>query len=163
MRVEFVLTFRSGCTGTATIQKLSDASALASCATYSGDIVVATDLVTADQNHNGHLSLDGIKIINGSLIARDVPLLLSLSGPSLQRVNYDMSFQNLTNLSTIPFPQLGGVGKTFRLQDLPQLDTLNFPAQVEFGAVVIQNTAIRSLDNSSFSTSGLGRCIWRQY
>ncbi|WPH01210.1 GPI-anchored cell wall organization protein Ecm33 [Acrodontium crateriforme] len=145
----------SGCTGTTTIQNIEDASALASCATYSGDVVVATDLVTADQNHNNHLSLDGIKEIGGSLIVQNVAMLLSLSGSSLERVDYDMSFQNLS-LSTIPFPKLAGVGKTFRLQDLPQLDTLTFPAEVEFGAVVINNTAIRSLDNTTFNVVSAG-------
>ena len=124
---------------TTTIQNAGDASALASCSTFSGSIAIATG--TTDQ-----ISLDGVQTITGSLTADNVTQLTGLSGSSLEVIRDSFTLNGLTILTTLNFPRLAEVG-TLDWTALPALQGLSFTTGVQQASVVsIQNTQLNTLD-----------------
>jgi len=124
---------------TTTIQNAGDASALASCKTFTGTIAIATG--TTDQ-----IALDGISVIKGSLIADNVTAITQLSADSLITITDTFGLSDMTVLSTLSFPQLTNVD-TIDWIALPALQGLSFTSGVETASTVsIQNTQLNTLD-----------------
>ncbi|KAF2461585.1 hypothetical protein BDY21DRAFT_90226 [Lineolata rhizophorae] len=124
---------------TTTIQNSGDATALASCTTFTGSIAIATGTVD-------NIELNGIRTIRGSLIANNVTEMTTLRADSLEEIEDTFDLQQLTILSTLDMPALTKVD-TIRWQALPALQGLNFETAVqEAGTVDIQNTELNSLD-----------------
>lgn len=124
---------------TTTIQNAGDASAIASCSTYSGSIAIATG--TTDD-----IELGDLQEITGSLIASEVPDMTSLSGNGLQTIGDTFQLENVQILSTLNFPQLSSVGSIDWI-GLPNLSGLSFTAGIEEADdLSIQNTGLSSLD-----------------
>ncbi|TKA81538.1 hypothetical protein B0A49_00452 [Cryomyces minteri] len=130
---------QSSCSAaTKTIQNAGDASALAACQTFTGTIAIATG--TTD-----NIALDGIRKIQGSLIADNVTQLTQMSGSSLETITDTFDLNGLTILSTLNFPRLTNVN-TIRWEALPALQGLSFTTGVQTAAsVTIQNTQLNSL------------------
>ncbi|KAL1629686.1 cell wall protein Ecm33 [Neofusicoccum ribis] len=123
---------------TTTIQSSGDASAIASCSTFSGSIAIATGAA-------GDIALNSVQSITGTLVANNVTQLSSLSGDSLQSIG-TLELQELTILSSLSFPQLSKVDK-IDWSGLPALSSLTFTSGVkEASSVTIQNTFLSSLD-----------------
>jgi hypothetical protein len=125
-------------TSTVVIQNQGDATALASCSTYSGSIAVATS--TTDD-----ISLDGIKTLKGNLVVKDNSQMKRLSASQLETLDGEMELDGATQLFTVDFPKLKAID-SIKWNALPNLLNLGFTAEVEKADKIdIQNTALRSL------------------
>ncbi|KAF2707057.1 GPI-anchored cell wall organization protein Ecm33 [Pleomassaria siparia CBS 279.74] len=132
--------------GTATIQNQGDASAIASCSTFSGNIAIAT-------SYSGNLALDGVQVIKGDLTAEDNPNLGQLSGDSVTSIQ-NFNLQNVTGLNTVTFPLLTSV-KTLKWISASVLQNLNFNAEIsQAQGVDIENTILSSLEGINLETVG---------
>jgi len=124
---------------TTTIQNAGDASALASCTTFSGSIAIATGTVD-------NIALDGVQEITGSLSADNVTMMTTLSGADLEKIGDSFALNGVQVLSTLNFPRLTNVD-TIDWQALPNLQGLSFTTGVQMASSVsIQNTGLASLD-----------------
>lgn len=136
--------------GTTTISASSDATALASCSTYSGSVAIETGLSTpTDSNGHQQLEVDHIQKIDGNLTITNLDQLTRISFPALQSV-IGFELGALNALAECSFPALSTVTE------------LNFTAlaslqQLEFGetgitkasSVLITNTGLTSLNGIS--------------
>lgn len=102
-----------------TIRNTADATGLAPCATFTGDIELSPEAT-------GEISLPGIQTLKGHLLADSVDGLNSLSADSLQEVEGYVFLQSLPSLASLSFPKLTSVNDQLRLVDLPKLSTLGF-------------------------------------
>lgn len=124
---------------TTTVQNQGDASALASCTTFTGSIAIATG--TTD-----NIALNGIQRITGSLIADNVTQITQISADSLVTISDTFGLNGLTILSTLNFPRLTNV-ETIDWVALPALQGLSFTTGVQTASSVsIQNTQLNTLD-----------------
>lgn len=113
--------------------------ALSTCLTYSGSIAIATG--TTDD-----IALDGIRRIAGSLTAKGVKNMVSLSGDSLSQIDDSFALDNIQILSTLNFPALTDVD-TVDWIGLANLQGLSFTAGLQrVNSLSIQNTQLASLD-----------------
>jgi len=132
-------------TATTTIQNSGDASALATCSTFSGTIAIAT-------NAAGDLAFDGIQKLDGSIIAKNVDGLTSISGNDMQEITGDFILTEDTNVQTLNFPQLTNVD-TIQWISVPNLAGLSFTSSVtQASEVNIQNSGLSSLDGIDLTT-----------
>lgn len=123
---------------TSTIQNAGDASALATCSTFTGSIAIATGTTDA-------INLAGVRTIRGSLIAEDIPRMAQLGADSLETITDTFKLNDVQILSELNFPRLTAV-ESIVWQGLPNLNALNFGSQVqEASNVDIQNTFLASL------------------
>lgn len=128
--------------GTTTVQSEADATALASCTTFSGSIAIATHFA-------GDISLDNIKTITGTLIAQNVPGLTGLSGDSLEEIG-TFHLEDLLLLNTLNFPHLTSVD-TISWSILNDLSFLSFMDGISKAKDVnIQYTFLNSLEGLAF-------------
>lgn len=126
--------------GTTTIQNAGDATALASCTTFSGSIAIATG--TTDD-----IAFDGIEKLKGDLIGQDAAQVKRISANKLKEIDGELSLNGLTRLYNIDFPVLKTVNSIV-WSALPVLNTIGFTAVVtKADKIDIQNTGLRSLDN----------------
>lgn len=125
-------------TGTTTVQNAGDATALASCSTFSGSIAVATG--TTDD-----IALSGIQVMNGNLVANTVDNMKRISASDMVELNGEMNLNQVQRLYAVDFPKLKKV-KSINFVALPNLMTIGFTASVEQAdTVTVINTAVRSL------------------
>jgi hypothetical protein len=123
---------------TKTIQNAGDATALSSCSTFTGSIAIATG--TTDD-----IALNGIKKINGNLVADNNSNMKRISADSLVEVDGSIELDGLTRLYAVDMPKLKTV-ETIKWNALPNLQNIGFTAEVtKADNVRIENTALRSL------------------
>lgn len=126
------------CSGTTTIQNSGDATALAACQTFTGDIVIQTD--TSD-----NIALDGIERIEGSLRATNNSKITEISSNTLGSITQEFHLDQLQVLSSLKFPKLSRV-QTISWNALAALQQLTFTTGVQLAATVdIENTQLNSL------------------
>jgi hypothetical protein len=124
--------------GTTTVQNAGDATAMASCSTFSGSIAIATG--TTDD-----IALSGIKTLNGNLVAAPNANIKRIGASDMEEITGQMNLDGLTRLNGVDFPKLKKV-KSIKWNALPNLQTIGFTASVEEAkSIDIQNTAVRSL------------------
>lgn len=129
-------------TSTTTIVNPAGASALATCTTFTGDIVMATGVANA-----GMVDISGIEKIDGSLTYENDNSVTSFTASQLQSVG-DITFMNLTQLSTISAPALATVGNL-------DFEGLNL-GSLGFGTPGIQSaTTIRIVNTNIGDLSGI--------
>jgi len=130
---------------TATINSNADATALASCSTISGSIVIGP-------NVNGPINIDGPEEVTGDFTAENAGTLTTLSSSSIKSIGGDFTLTNLTTLSTLSFAQLTKVGN-INWSALPALPSLTFPQSIgEASSVIITNTFLNTLDGINLKT-----------
>ncbi|KAF2430736.1 GPI-anchored cell wall organization protein Ecm33 [Tothia fuscella] len=124
---------------TLTVQNAPDASALASCTTFSGSIAIATG--TSDL-----INIPNVRQITGDLVIQNAPNATSIGADSLEKVGGDFTVNNCQVLSSLSFPQLVDVGD-LSLQALPNLNMLGFTTNIGSAkSLNIQNTRLSTLD-----------------
>ena len=131
---------------TTTITASADASALASCTTYSGSVAIPTGLsVPTDQNGHQELSIDGVQVITGNLTVTNAIMLASLSFGSLQSIG-GFELGGLTVLSELSMPQITKVNQ-LNFTALPALQQLSFGGTgiTQASSILITNTGLSSL------------------
>ncbi|KAF2467122.1 GPI-anchored cell wall organization protein Ecm33 [Lindgomyces ingoldianus] len=125
-------------TATSTIQNSGDATALASCKTFSGSIAISTG--TSDP-----IALDGVEKIDGNLACTNNSAIQSISGGSLSEITGQFLLDTVQVLNTVNFPKLATVD-SLKWNALPNLQTLQFNNQITKASKIdIQNTQLQSL------------------
>lgn len=133
--------------GDTKISSQSDATEIASCSTVKGDITVSSDF-------SGSLTLDTIEKIEGDLTLNNVTGLSSLSADSISEITGTFKLASLTTLSNLNFPKLDAVG-SLDWKVLPALESLSFDTGVtSAGDVYIYDTKLGSLDGITLETVG---------
>ncbi|KAF2848901.1 hypothetical protein T440DRAFT_400205 [Plenodomus tracheiphilus IPT5] len=123
---------------TTTLQNAGDATALATCTTFSGSIAIATG--TTDD-----IVISGVKKLSGNLVATDNPGMKRLSAGDLETLDGELHLDGLTALRAVDFPKLKMID-SIKWNALPNLQQIGFTAEVEEAEKVdIQNTGLRSL------------------
>jgi hypothetical protein len=141
---------------TTTIQNAGDATALASCSTFSGSIAIATG--TTDD-----IAFSGVKVLNGNLVANGNANMKRISASDLEQLNGEMNLKELTRLVGVDFPKLKKID-SIKWESLPNLQTIGFTASVEQAKKVdIQNTAVRSLSGINIQQAQTVKIANNQY
>ena len=122
---------------TTTLQNAGDATALATCSTFTGNIAIATG--TTDD-----IAINGVKKITGDLIASSNDNMKQISASDLVTLDGAMNLNGLTSLYALNFPKLKTVD-SIKWQALPNLQDIGFTEVTKADKVDIQNTALRSL------------------
>jgi len=124
---------------TTTIQNSGDATALASCTTFTGNIAIETGAA-------GAINLDGVKVLKGDLVVNNNSAINELSANSLTNIQGRFEVSECSSLNRLGFPALKKVD-TIKWIGLPNLRETGFTEQVtEADTVDIQNTDLTSLD-----------------
>lgn len=136
--------------GTTTITASSDATALASCSTYSGSVAIETTLSTPkDSNGHQQLEIDNVRKIDGNLTVTNLDDLTSLSLPALESVNgFECAFLN--TLAQLSCPALTTVTQ-LNFTALASLQELDFGTTgiTKASSVLITNTGLTTLNGIS--------------
>lgn len=134
--------------GTTTITASADATALASCTTYSGSVAIQTGLSTPkDSNGHQQIQVDKLQKIDGNLTITDAQDLVQVGFGSLREITGALVLGSLSALAGVNMPTLGAV-KQINLTALPVLQALNFGTQgvTKAQLILITNTGLGSLD-----------------
>lgn len=133
---------------TLTIQNQGDATALASCSTFEGDIEIA-------DTASGSIALDGVSEITGSLVSYNASQLTALSANSLSMIGRDFILGGAIMLSTLTMPELSDVGGKLSFGSLNALQGLQFTTQVKTaGELSIDDTELYSLTGINLERVG---------
>lgn len=128
---------------TTTISVSAEASALASCTTYSGSVAIPTGLdVPRDSDGHQQLQIDNVRKITGNLTVTDNSDLTSLTFGSLQSIS-GFELGSLERLAVLSFPQLTTV------------DALNFTALAALQTLDFGNTGITKARSILITNTGL--------
>lgn len=134
--------------GTTTITASADATALASCTTFSGSVAIQTDLSTPlDSNGHQQIQVDNVQKIAGNLTVIGLSTLTFVSFNQLVEVTGGMLVGFLSGAATLNFPSISRV-KQLNLTALPVLQQLNFGTVgvTKAQSILITNTGLSSLD-----------------
>jgi hypothetical protein len=130
---------------TATVNSQADATALASCTSLSGSVVVGSAA-------QGTISLDGPTSIAGDLVVANATGLNGFTSSSITSIGGSFTMFQLTILSNLNLGALKSVKSI-------NWDTLNLLSQISFGAtvtkassVIIANTFLQSIDGIALDT-----------
>lgn len=141
---------------TTTIQNAGDATAMATCSTFSGSIAIATG--TSED-----ISISGVKVLNGNLVAPANSNLRRIGAPELETLSGDMNFDGLTILNTVDFPKLKKI-TGIKWSALPNLNQIGFTSIVEEADVIdIQNTGLTSLNGINIQKAKTVKVANNQY
>jgi len=125
--------------GTSTVQNSGDASAFASCTTFSGNIAIATG--TSD-----NLNFKSVRVVTGDVSVVGNSNITTIGADSLQSIGGTFTVNNCQIVSSLNFPQLSSVGG-IDFEGLPNLNQLGFTSSVSKAKTLnIQNTFLQSLD-----------------
>ena len=134
--------------GTTTITASADATALASCTTFSGSVAIQTDLSTPlDTNGHQQIQVDNLQKIDGNLTITGVSALTQVAFTSLAEVTGGVIIGLLSALAILDLPTISRV-KQLNLTALPVLQQLKFGTVgvTKAQSILITNTGLSSLD-----------------
>lgn len=134
--------------GTTTIIASADATALASCTTYSGSVAIQTSLSTLkDSNGHQQIQIDKLQKIDGNLTITDSSDLAQITFSSLREISGAFLLSYLPGLASVNLPALNSVNQ-MNLTALPLLQALNFGSVgvTKARSILITNTGLGSLE-----------------
>jgi len=134
-------TAQSACSasGTLTIQNAGDATALASCETFTGSIAIATGTTDA-------INIPDVRAVTGNIVAENAPNITNFGADSIREIGGSFTLNNCQILSSLSWPELSVVGN-LDFEALPNLQALGFTSSVEEATTLnIQNTFLTSLN-----------------
>lgn len=144
----FIFLTAQDCSGTLTITASADVSALASCTTYSGSVVIPTGLaVPKDENGHQTLELTKVQKITGNLTVNNIDTLTELHMDSIVSVT-GLELTNLTQLNTLSIQQLTTL-EELSWSALPALQAWSGNALTAATSILITNTGITEIENLS--------------
>lgn len=124
---------------TTTISDPAGATALATCTTFSGNVLLATGVASA-----GTVNIDGVEEITGGLSYQDDDSVLTIQASQLTTTG-DLSLGALSQLSRLSLTALDQVG-ALNFSGLSSLQALDFTSGITRAAsVLITNTQLNSL------------------
>lgn len=124
---------------TVTITDQSDADALAACTAPGWTNIVL------DEAFSGEVTLNGIDIINGNLTFQNISQLTSVTAPNLTAIKGAFNLDSLTILSNLAFPALVFVN-SMNVIGLPALQGLSFDAGPTVNNLLISDTQLYDLN-----------------
>jgi len=132
---------------TTTLSVASDVFDLAAaCKTFTGDVVVASDILEPS------LELDGLEEIDGDFIVDNVTQLVSINSDSLETIRGSFSLQNSVILNRINLENFATVG-TLNLVGLPNAQVLSFLQTLQqCDRIIISNTQFNELQGFNLQT-----------
>ncbi|OAA67298.1 GPI-anchored cell wall organization protein ecm33 [Niveomyces insectorum RCEF 264] len=121
------------------INSQADVSALSSCSTLTGNVVIG--------NQTGaSLDLSGPTTIDGDVTLTNNNVISTFRSSSIAKISGAFHLQNLTTLSTLAFTSLTEVGSV-NWVSLTALDVLTFTAGIKKAdSIVVSDTFLSSLD-----------------
>jgi hypothetical protein len=132
-------------TATSTIQNSGDASAIATCKTFSGNIAIKTDAA-------GPIALDGVQVIDGTLSVENNKEIQQISADSLEEITSEFVLKEAPKLNIVSFPKLKTVG-ALQWIGLASLQNLGFDAEItKADNIRIENTQLQSLEGINIET-----------
>jgi len=136
------------CSGDLTIRTSDDTSALESCTTYTGNVII-------DSSASGQISLNGVGSINGDLRCTNASQLTALSADQLATITGTFDLEEVQILSSLNFANLRGV-RAIKWIALPALQTLNFRTGIsQANTVYISNTGLTDLKGIELTQVGM--------
>lgn len=134
----FTRLFPGQCSGTTTILNSAQATALAECSTFDGDVVI-------DPNSTSSISIRGLSFITGDLKDGSRQYLTSLSADDLVTVGQEFSITSNVNLTSVSLPSLRNIRRLW-LTDLPNL--------------TVWKSALNNVSNIKISGTGFTDLSW---
>ncbi|KAF2490715.1 hypothetical protein BU16DRAFT_530349 [Lophium mytilinum] len=136
----------ASCSASATtIQNQGDATALAACKTFTGNVVIATG--TTDQ-----INIPTVQKIDGDFTVTNVSLITSIGADSLTEITGKFTLNEVQVLTSLNFPRLAAVDD-IEWNALPNLQQLTFTTTVTKASTInIQNTELNSLEGIDLET-----------
>jgi hypothetical protein len=143
-----------GCSGQATIASQADLDAIASCTTYTGNIVIDGSKVQS-------LQMNGVQTVTGDLTVKNNEAMSSFSAPALQSVQGQLEISNQVHLETFQAPKLQTASSLTmtvlpQLMDLSFLNTINGLKQLSLTdtrAMTIQNSNVNGLQQLTLTNN----------
>ncbi|KAK0948252.1 cell wall protein Ecm33 [Friedmanniomyces endolithicus] len=137
---------------TTTLRNIADVVAIATCTTYTVDIVVATDVA-------GISALLGVEEVIGSVIVANNSALTTISSDSLRSVSNDVILDTLPLLANISLPMWSSV-KTIVLNKIPAPNVINMQTTVQkVTNLYITDTTLETLFGLLLQTSQMENLI----
>ncbi|KAF2872556.1 hypothetical protein BDV95DRAFT_570058 [Massariosphaeria phaeospora] len=131
---------------TRTIENAQDATAIAECQTFSGNLAIATGVA-------GDIAMNNIQKITGNLVISANTGLKSLGADSLEEIEGEFRLDDIQNLVAANFPKLKTVD-SLRLNALPNLQNLGFDAEItKAKSISVENTQLQSLKGINIETT----------
>jgi hypothetical protein len=147
-------THQESCSNTTTtLRNPQDASAIASCTTFTGTIAVATDFASPV------VEVDGPEMIIGSVMVQNVSNLTTIAAKSLANITNECVLAGLPLLTNITLPQWTSVN-SLTLNQIPTPNTLNM--QTKFQQVTnlyITNTTLEVLPGLLLQSSQMDNLV----
>lgn len=146
-QLTFGITTDNSCSGGAKISAQSDADALGSCSTYTGDITISSQVQTP-------LTFNGIKKVTGDFVASGAVNITSISAPTISEIGGQFKLTSINALTSLDFPELISVG-SIDFEALANIQGLGFTQGVNTaGSVSIINTGLTSLKGIELNSVG---------
>lgn len=131
---------------TKTVQNAGDASAFASCSTFSGSIAIATGTP-------GDISLSGLEKITGDLVVENNKDIKMVGAPNLEEIGGEFRVGDDSSLTALTFGKLKKVD-SLHFTGLPNLYNLDFKAKItQAKEIRIENTMLQSLDGINIESA----------
>lgn len=126
-------------TATTTIENSGDASAIATCTTFSGNIAVATGV-------SDDISFGQLKEIDGDLLIKNNQNIKRIDGAGLEKISGELSLLDNSQLAAVAFPKLDNV-KKLTMIGLASLRNLGFDGGISnIEELSIENTQLQNLN-----------------
>lgn len=139
-------------TATTTIQNSGDASAIATCTTFSGNIAVATGL-------SDDISFGQLKEIDGDLLIKNNQNIKRVDGAGLEKISGELSLLDNSQLAAVAFPKLDNV-KKLTMIGLASLRNLGFDGGISnIEELSIENTQLQNLNGIDLNKTNSIRII----
>jgi len=139
-------------TATATIQNSGDASGIATCTTFSGNIAVATGL-------SDDISFGQLKEIDGDLLIKNNQNIKRVDGAGLEKISGELSLLDNSQLAAVAFPKLDNV-KKLTMIGLASLRNLGFDGGISnIEELSIENTQLQNLNGIDLNKTNSIRII----
>ncbi|KAL1618736.1 protoplasts-secreted [Neofusicoccum ribis] len=130
----------ASCSTSITIGNAADATGVASCTTFTGDITVSPSAT-------GTISLGGVQTLNGNLLVESSPDLSAFSAGDLESVDGYVYLTDLDSLDTLELPKLTSIGDQLRMVNLPALSQAQLESTLDnCPLVTISGTGLQTLD-----------------
>ncbi|TKA71044.1 hypothetical protein B0A55_06322 [Friedmanniomyces simplex] len=146
------LTFAQCNNATTTLRNIADVAAIATCTTFTGDIVVATDVAPLAE-------IVGVEDVIGSIIVANNSGLTTITTDSLRTVSNDVILDTLPLLTNITLPMWSSVN-TIILNKIPAPNVINMQTRVqEVTNLYITDTTLETLFGLLLETSQMENLV----
>lgn len=132
------------CSENLTAASQADLDSIAGCKTFKGDITLAAPITSA--------AINGVQVIEGSLIATNLTTLASIAAPQLAEIGDKLDLRILESLTAASFPSLNKVGD-INLITMNKIDGIDFSTGVsKANSLIISDTSLKTIKGLDFES-----------